>query len=80
MLSLNNASLRRGANVLFADTTCTIHRGNKIGLVGSNGSGKSSLFALILGNLEADTGSIELAAGTRIAHMAQEVASSSISH
>jgi ATP-binding cassette subfamily F protein 3 len=77
MLSLNNASLRRGANVLFADTTCTIHRGNKIGLVGSNGSGKSSLFALILGNLEADTGSIELAAGTRIAHMAQEVASSS---
>ncbi len=76
MLSLNNASLRRGVNVLFANTTCTIHRGNKIGLVGTNGSGKSSLFALILGNLEADTGSIELTAGTRIAHMAQEVTAS----
>ena len=63
--------------MLFADTTWTVNRGNKVGLVGANGSGKSSLFALILGHLETDTGSLELAVGTRIAYMAQEVSASS---
>jgi len=76
MLSLTNVSLRRGAELLFADTTLTVHRGNKVGLIGANGSGKSSLFALILGQLDTDAGSIELASGTRTAHMAQEVPAS----
>ena len=76
MLSLNNVSLRRGKELLFADTTLVVHRGNKVGLVGANGTGKSSLLELILGHLETDLGSIDLAAGTRTAYMAQEVPAS----
>ena len=76
MLSLKNVSLRRNTELLFADTTLTVHRGNKVGLVGANGTGKSSLLELILGHLETDLGSIDLAAGTRIAYMAQVVLAS----
>ena len=76
MLSLNNVSLRRNTELLLADTTLTVHRGNKVGLVGANGTGKSSLLELILGHLETDLGSIDLAAGTRTAYMAQEVPAS----
>ncbi len=78
MLALKNVSLRRATELLFAETSLTVNRGDKIGLVGANGSGKTSLFELIQGNLEADVGDIELAAGTRIAHMAQEVPTSDI--
>ena len=73
MLSLTNLALRRGTNLLIDDTSLTIHRGYKVGLIGANGTGKTSLFELILGNLDADRGSIDLPASTRIAHMAQEV-------
>ena len=76
MLSFRNVSLRRGINVLFSATNFTVHRGNRVGLIGANGSGKSSLFQMILGELEADTGEIELAGDNRIAHMAQEVSAS----
>ena len=76
MLTLNEVSLRRGAVPLFANTTLTVGRGDKVGLVGSNGTGKSSLLELILGRLETDKGSIDLSDSTRIAHMAQEVHSS----
>lgn len=78
MLSLNNLSLRRGTERLFSNTTLTVHRGNKVGLIGANGTGKSSLLQMILGELEADQGSIELSSSVRIAHMAQEVPASSI--
>lgn len=77
MLTLNNVALRRGADLLFQDATLTIHRGNKVGLIGANGSGKSSLFQTILGKLDTDQGAIDLPEGIRIAHMAQEVAGSS---
>ena len=73
MLTLNNVALRRGANLLFQDATLTLHRGNKVGLIGANGSGKSSLFQSILGNLDTDRGNIDLPDGIRIAHLAQEV-------
>ncbi len=73
MLSLNNVALRRGTEILFENTSLTIHQGNKVGLIGANGSGKTSLFKLILAELEADRGSIDLPQGTTIAHMAQEV-------
>ena len=76
MLSFRNVSLRRGINVLFSAANFTVHRGNRVGLIGANGSGKSSLFQMILGELEADTGEIELAGDNRIAHMAQEVSAS----
>ena len=73
MLTLTNVSLRRGPDPLFTAASFTIHRGNKVGLIGANGSGKSSLFEAILGTLESDVGQIDLPAETRISHMAQEV-------
>ena len=78
MLTLTNVSLRRGADPLFTAASFTIHRGNKVGLIGANGSGKSSLFEAILGTLESDIGQIDFPAETRISHMAQEVMGSSL--
>jgi ATP-binding cassette subfamily F protein 3 len=73
MLTFNNVGLRRGMDLLFQRANFTVHRGNKVGLIGANGSGKSSLFETILGNLDTDQGSIDFPANTLIAHMAQEV-------
>jgi ATP-binding cassette subfamily F protein 3 len=64
--------LRRGSKLLFENATFQAHSGNRIGLVGANGSGKSSLFALLLGTLEADEGSLEMNSVDRISHVAQE--------
>lgn len=77
MLSLKNVALRRGTKVLFEAASLTVHRGNKVGLIGANGSGKSSLFEALLGNLDTDQGDIDLSAGATIGHMAQEVQTSS---
>jgi ATPase subunit of ABC transporter with duplicated ATPase domains len=60
MLQLNQVSLRRGDRLLFANATLQAHAGQRLGLTGANGSGKSSLFAAILGELEPDEGSITL--------------------
>ncbi|MDX1380577.1 MAG: ATP-binding cassette domain-containing protein [Xanthomonadales bacterium] len=72
MLSLTEVTLRRGPRLLFADATFQAHAGQRIGLVGANGSGKSSLFAALLGELETDRGEIRLPPGARVAHVAQE--------
>ena len=77
MLSFTNLALRRGVLLLFEQVTFTIHQGRKIGLIGANGTGKTSLFQLITGELEADTGSLDFPAHMRIAYMAQEVAATS---
>jgi ATP-binding cassette subfamily F protein 3 len=50
----------------------TVHDGHKIGLIGANGAGKTSLFALLLGELVPDAGNVELPAAWTIAHVAQE--------
>ena len=71
MLNLNGVALRRGPRLLFQDVTLQAHAGHRIGLVGANGSGKSSLFAALLGELEFDSGECHLAPGARIAHVAQ---------
>lgn len=76
MLSLNNLSLRRGTELLFADATFTVHRGRKVGLVGANGAGKTSLFKLILGELDIDQGTLEYPPETRIAYLEQEAEAS----
>ena len=72
MLKFTNLSLRRGPRELLHDVTATIHHGQRAGITGANGAGKSSLFALILGELHADSGDCFLPGNTVIAHVAQE--------
>ena len=76
MIRWANLSLRRGAKLLLEDISAVIHPGEKVGLVGANGSGKSSLFALLRGELHADQGDFTMPANWRIAHVAQETAAS----
>ena len=76
MLSARDLTLRRGPLPLFEQVNFTVFRGNKVGLTGANGTGKSSLFAAILGALSADHGDIDRPANLRIAHVEQEVAAS----
>lgn len=72
MLALNGLTLRRGARVLFSEATVTVHAGQKAGIIGANGSGKSSLFELLLGRLQADAGELQLPTNLEVAHVAQE--------
>ena len=72
MLKFSDLSLRRGPRELLQDVDITIHHGQKVGITGSNGVGKSSLFALILGDLHADSGDIFLPKNLIVAHVAQE--------
>jgi len=72
MLKLTDLSLRRGARLLLEHVDLTLHHGQKVGLVGANGCGKSSLFALLRGELTPDTGELALPPRTVIAHVAQE--------
>ena len=73
MIILRDIGLRRGSKLLLQDANVTIQPGQRLALIGANGSGKSSLFSLLLGELVADTGEIEGMSRLRIAHMAQEV-------
>ncbi|WP_456379813.1 ATP-binding cassette domain-containing protein [Thiolapillus sp.] len=72
MLHFQNLSLRRGNKLLFEDASFQIHPGQKAGITGANGTGKSSLFALILGALHADSGDLKLPRDWIIAWVAQE--------
>ena len=73
MLSFNNLSLRRGSNLLFEDVSFTVHRNNKVGLVGANGTGKTSLFKMILGEFDSDQGQCNYPPDLKVACMAQEI-------
>src|SRR5690606_10883782 len=64
--------LARGAKVLIEAATLQIHPGWKVGLTGANGSGKSSLFALLRDQLHPDQGDLDLPPGWVIAHVAQQ--------
>jgi ATPase subunit of ABC transporter with duplicated ATPase domains len=72
MLALSNISLRRGRNVLIENASFQIHAGQRMGVIGANGCGKSSLFAMFLGELEPDDGELVLDPRHEIAHVAQE--------
>ncbi|MDO6459952.1 ATP-binding cassette domain-containing protein [Granulosicoccaceae sp. 1_MG-2023] len=76
MLQLKNATLRRGTRVLFSEVDLTVHRGYRVGVTGANGAGKSSLFAMLLGRLEADEGDVSITPGLVFASTDQEVAPS----
>ncbi|BAP42181.1 ABC transporter ATP-binding protein [Pseudomonas sp. StFLB209] len=73
MIRIENLTLQRGPQRLLEDAELTLHAGQKAGLIGANGAGKSSLFALLRGELHPDSGDCRLPADWRIAHMRQEV-------
>jgi ATP-binding cassette subfamily F protein 3 len=72
VLSLNQISLRRGRKLLFENVSFQAHSGQRMGLIGANGSGKTSLFSMFLGQLEPDGGELYLNPSDEIAHVAQE--------
>ncbi|WIG55236.1 MAG: Bis-ABC ATPase YheS [Rhodanobacteraceae bacterium] len=72
MIAFRSFALRRGGRLLLEGVDAALHDGWKVGVAGRNGSGKSSLFAAILGEVEADAGALDVPAGLRIASVAQE--------
>jgi ATP-binding cassette subfamily F protein 3 len=76
MINAKSVSLRRGQRVLFENASFTLHKGEKVGITGTNGAGKSSLFELILGTLHPEAGELSLPPGLEIAHVAQETPAS----
>ena len=73
MLRLNDVSIGRGTRILYEHATAVADMSDRVGLVGENGCGKSSLFAAILGELSPEAGSIDAPPLDRIAHVAQTV-------
>ena len=72
MIRFLQVVLARGTKPLFDNVDITLNPGDKIGLIGSNGAGKSSLFAMLKGELHPDQGSIEFPSKWQLAHVAQE--------
>jgi len=73
MITLKNVVLRRGAKVLLDGASVTLNPGEKVGLVGRNGAGKSSLFALFNGSLHEDGGEYFIPAQWRMGQVAQDM-------
>ncbi len=78
MIDIKKLSFHFGLRTLFEDTSVLIHDGQKVGLVGPNGCGKSTLFKLIEGKFSPDGGKIEISRGTQIASVAQDIADPSV--
>ncbi|MGH8212898.1 MAG: ABC-F family ATP-binding cassette domain-containing protein [Rhodanobacteraceae bacterium] len=75
MISFRNFSLRRGQRLLLSEVDLSLHAGWRVGVDGRNGCGKSSLFAALMGELEADRGDLDVSGRLRIASVAQETPS-----
>ncbi|GAB4173579.1 MAG: ATP-binding cassette domain-containing protein [Wenzhouxiangellaceae bacterium] len=73
MVRIDEITLCRGSECLLEGASLTLHAGQKAGLIGANGTGKSSLFDALLGRLEVDAGSITVPDHWTIAHMAQQI-------
>jgi len=73
MIKIFEVSKAYGGQVLFDKISFNINRGEKIGLVGRNGHGKSTLFQMILGNVEIDSGSITMPKNYKIGYMQQHI-------
>ncbi|GAA4358354.1 ATP-binding cassette domain-containing protein [Hymenobacter saemangeumensis] len=71
MISTTNVSLRYGKRILFEDVTAKFLPGNCYGLIGANGAGKSTFLKILSGELEPNTGSVEMPAGQRLAVLKQ---------
>jgi ATP-binding cassette subfamily F protein 3 len=73
MITLRDLTLRRGVKVVLQGASVTINPGEKVGLVGRNGAGKSSLFALLAGRLHADAGEFDIPPRWRLGEVAQHM-------
>jgi len=73
MLNFSDVAIRRGPRLLFSGATFGLFRGEKVGITGENGSGKSSLLALVRGELQPDAGTFEMPGNLEIAHVSQEL-------
>ena len=73
MISVRNVTLRRGVNVVLDNASVTFTPGEKIGLVGRNGAGKSSFFGLLNGTLHEDGGEFSIPAAWKMGQVAQEM-------
>src|SRR4051812_13772058 len=73
MITLRNLTLRRGAKVLLDKVSVTLNPGEKVGLVGRNGAGKSSLFGLLNGSLHEDAGEFSIPAQWRMSQVEQNM-------
>jgi ATP-binding cassette subfamily F protein 3 len=73
MITVRNVTLRRGAKVVLEGASFTLNPGEKAGLVGRNGAGKSSLFALLTDRLHADKGDVEIPPRWRVGEVAQHM-------
>ncbi len=72
MIQFRNLTLARGAKPLIEDASLQIHPGQKVALTGANGAGKSSLFALLRGELHQEAGDLDIPPAWVVAHVAQE--------
>lgn len=79
MIVLSDVTLRRGPQKLLSDVSISIHPGYKVGLTGANGTGKSSLFAMLRNELGQDEGSVSIPPNWVVAHVAQETPATDIS-
>jgi ATP-binding cassette subfamily F protein 3 len=73
MITLRDITLRRGTKVVLQQANLTLQPGEKVGLIGRNGAGKSSLFALLTNRLHADAGDVEIPPRWRVGEVAQEM-------
>ncbi|WP_420993182.1 ABC-F family ATP-binding cassette domain-containing protein [Cupriavidus sp. 30B13] len=73
MISVRHVTLRRGVNVVLDRASVTFTPGEKIGLVGRNGAGKSSFFGLLNGTLHEDSGEFSIPAAWKMGQVAQEM-------
>lgn len=74
MIRASGLTLRRSTKVLLDNAEFVVNPGERVGFVGKNGAGKSSLFALLTGTLDQDAGSLDVPSGWRIASVQQEIA------
>jgi ATP-binding cassette subfamily F protein 3 len=75
MIAFRNFALRRGGRLLLSNIDLTLHAGTRVGVIGRNGCGKTSLFGAVLGEVDADSGDIDMPSRLRIASVAQETPS-----
>jgi ATP-binding cassette subfamily F protein 3 len=73
VITLRNITLRRGVKVVLQGANLTLQPGEKVGLIGRNGAGKSSLFAMLTNRLHADTGDVEIPPRWRVGEVAQNM-------